>query len=91
MLIKILMNDKWIQTAKASIEATTSNVIKLESLVREYKTAGEKMQKEISKLMLRRMNLQTDLDNASAEVDKMEKEIVEREKLLRNVKYELKR
>lgn len=85
------MSDKWIQTAKASIEATTSNVIKLESLVKEYKTAGEKMQKEISKLMLKRMNLQTDLDNASAEVDKMEKEIVEREKLLRNVKHELKR
>lgn len=65
--------------------------MKLEGLVKEHRTAGEKMQKEISKLMLKRMNLQTDLDNASAEVDKLEKEIAEREKQLRNVRNELNR
>lgn len=58
-------------------------------MTKEYKTAGEKMQKEISKLMLKRMNLQTDLDNASNEIEKIEKELTEREKQLKNIKHEL--
>lgn len=49
------------------------------------------MQKEISKLMLKRMNLQTDLDNASNEIEKMEKELADREKQLKNVKHEFNR
>lgn len=65
--------------------------MKLESLVKEYKTTGEKMQKEINKIMLKRMNLQTDLDNASVVMDKMENEMTEREKQLRNIRQELKR
>lgn len=73
------------------MEAGASNATKLEGLVKEHKAAGEKMQKEISRLMLKRMNLQTDLDNASAEADKMEMVIAEREKQLKNVKHELKR
>lgn len=80
-----------MQTAKTSLEAGASNVMKLESLAKEYKTTGEKMQREINKIMLKRMNLQTDLDNASAMVDKTEKEMSEREKQLRNVRQELKR
>lgn len=80
-----------MQTAKTSLEAGASNVMKLESLAKEYKTTGEKMQREINKIMLKRMNLQTDLDNASAMVDKTEKEMTEREKQLRNVRQELKR
>lgn len=86
-----MINDKRIQIAKASIETSAGNIMKLENLAKEYKTAGEKMQKEINKLMLKRMNLQTDLDNASAEVEKMEKEINERDKQLRNILHELKR
>lgn len=80
-----------MQTAKTSLEAGASNVMKLESLAKEYRTTGEKMQREINKIMLKRMNLQTDLDNASAMVDKTEKEMSEREKQLRNVRQELKR
>lgn len=57
--------------------------------MREFKTAGEKMQKEIGKLMLRRMNLQTDLDNANVEMEKLEKELSDKEKQLRSTKYDL--
>lgn len=49
------------------------------------------MQKEVNKLMLKKLNLQTDLDNAIAEVDKLEKELSDREKQMRNVKSELNR
>lgn len=47
------------------------------------------MQKEIGKLMLRRMNLQTDLDNANVEIEKLEKELTDKEKQLKSIKYDL--
>lgn len=59
--------------------------------MREQKMASEKMQKEIGKLMLKRMNLQTDLDNANVEMEKLEKEVADKEKQLRSVKHELTR
>lgn len=80
-----------MQIANASIEAGVSNVARLESLVKEQRTAGEKMQKEIGKLMLKRLNLQTDLDNANVEMDKLEKEVSDKDKQLRDVKNELNR
>lgn len=49
------------------------------------------MQKEIGKLMLKRMNLQTDLDNANVEMEKLEKEVADKDKELKNVKHELNR
>lgn len=64
---------------------------RLESLIKDYKIADEKMQKEVNKLMFKKLNLQTDLDNAIAEVDKLEKELSDREKQMRNVKSELNR
>lgn len=63
--------------------------MRLESLVKEYKAAGEKMQKEIGKLMLKRMNLQTDLDNANIEMEKLEKELTDKEKQLKSIRYDL--
>lgn len=59
--------------------------------MKEHKISGEKMQKEISKLMLKRMNLQTDLDNANSEIEKLEKEVTDKEKQLKSTKYELNR
>ncbi|EFN63810.1 Coiled-coil domain-containing protein 147 [Camponotus floridanus] len=80
-----------LEIANASIEAGVSNVARLESLAKEQRTAGEKMQKEIGKLMLKRLNLQTDLDNANVEMDKLEKEVADKDKQLRDVKNELNR
>lgn len=57
--------------------------------MKEYKSAGEKMQKEIGKLMLKRMNLQTDLDNANIEMEKLEKELTDKEKQLKSIRYDL--
>lgn len=57
--------------------------------MKEHKTAGEKMQKEIGKLMLKRMNLQTDLDNANVEIEKLEKELTDKQKQLKSLKYDL--
>ncbi|TGZ48733.1 Uncharacterized protein DBV15_12583 [Temnothorax longispinosus] len=49
------------------------------------------MQKEMSKLVVKKMNLQTDLDNAIVEIEKLEKELSDKEKQIRNIKYELNR
>lgn len=63
----------------------------MEDLVKEHRTTGEKMQKEINKLILKKMNLQTDLDNANFEIVKLEKELFDSEKLLKNIRHELNR
>lgn len=47
------------------------------------------MQKEIGKLMLKRMNLQTDLDSANVEMEKVEKELADKEKQLKSIRYDL--
>lgn len=86
-----MLRNELMQIANASIEAGVSNVARLENLLKEQRMAGEKMQKEIGKLMLKRMNLQTDLDNANVEMDKLEKEVADKDKQLRNVKNELNR
>ncbi|XP_072750545.1 uncharacterized protein [Anoplolepis gracilipes] len=80
-----------LEVANASIEASASNITRLEALVKEQKTTGEKMQKEISKLMLKRMNLQTDLDNANVEMEKLEKEVADKDMEMRSLKNELNR
>jgi len=59
--------------------------------MKDQKVANEKLQKEISKFMLKQMNLQTDLDNAIVKIEKLEKELFDKEKLIKNVKYELNR
>lgn len=86
-----MLRNELMQIANASIEAGASNIARLENLAKEQRTAGEKMQKEIGKLMLKRMNLQTDLDNANVEMEKLEKEVADKEKQLRNIKHELNR
>lgn len=80
-----------MQIANASIEAGANNAARLENLLKEQRAAGEKMQKEISKLMLKRMNLQTDLDNANVETEKLMKELFDGEKQLRDTKQKLNR
>jgi len=59
--------------------------------MKDQKVANEKLQKEINKLMLKQMNLQTDLDNAIVKIEKLEKELFDKEKLIKNIKYELNR
>ncbi|KAL6434920.1 hypothetical protein ACFW04_005231 [Cataglyphis niger] len=88
---EIAVKKNELEIANASIEANTSNIARLENLVKELKSAGEKMQKEINKLTLKKMNLQTDLDNANVEMEKLEKEIADKDQELRNVKLELNR
>lgn len=53
--------------------------------------ADEKMQNEMNKLMLKNTNLQTDLNNIIVEVEKLEKELFDKEKQMKNMKYELNR
>ncbi|XP_011063042.1 PREDICTED: coiled-coil domain-containing protein 147-like [Acromyrmex echinatior] len=77
--------------ANASVEASANNITRLESLIKDQKIMDEKLRKEISKLMLKKMNLQTDFDNAIAEIEKLEKEISERGKKIKDIKNELNR
>jgi peptidoglycan hydrolase CwlO-like protein len=86
-----LTNGKRTQAARVTLEANASSIIKLETLTKEYKITGEKMQKEINKLTTKKTNLQTDLDNTTAELEKVEKEMHEQEKHTMRVRYELKR
>lgn len=65
--------------------------MKLENLIREQKIADEKMQKEMSKLMLKKINLQTDFDNANIEIEKLETGLSEKEKQTRDINNELNR
>lgn len=60
-------------------------------MIKDHKIADEKMQKEMNKLMLKKMNLQTDFDNANVEIEKLEKELGDKEKQIRSIKYELNR
>ena len=80
-----------MQVANVSIEASANNLTRLESLIKDQKITDEKLRKEISKLMLKKMNLQTDFDNANAEIKKLENEISEKGKKIRDIKYELNR
>ncbi|XP_011701373.1 PREDICTED: cilia- and flagella-associated protein 58-like, partial [Wasmannia auropunctata] len=75
--------------ANASIKASANNLMKLETLIKNQKIADEKLQKEMNKLMLKKINLQTDLDNAIVEIDKLEKELLDKEKQTRMIKSEL--
>lgn len=65
--------------------------MKLENLIRDQKIADEKIQKEMNKLMLKKMNLQTDFDNANVEIEKLEQELGDKEKQMKNIKYEFNR
>lgn len=77
--------------AKTSLDISASNIARLEGTVKDYKTMTEKMQKEINKLMMKKMNLQTDLENANAEVEKLEKQMAEKDKQMRALRGELNR
>ncbi|XP_054004933.1 cilia- and flagella-associated protein 58-like isoform X2 [Hylaeus anthracinus] len=75
-----------LETANSNIQAAAANVMKLESLLKEQRLSGEKMQKEISKLMVKRLNLQTDYDNAAVQIEKLDKDIEEKDKQLKQTK-----
>nr|XP_033339390.1 cilia- and flagella-associated protein 58-like [Megalopta genalis] len=75
-----------LETAHASMEAADANIATLESLVKEQKIAADKTQKEMNKLMVRRMNLQTDYDNVTGQIENLEKEVTQKDKHLKEVK-----
>ncbi|XP_076643190.1 cilia- and flagella-associated protein 58 isoform X2 [Halictus rubicundus] len=82
--LSVRTND--LEAASAAIEAANANIVKLESLVKEHKTAADKTQKEINKLMVKRLNLQTDYDNATGQVENLEKEVTEKDKQLKEIR-----
>ncbi|XP_012060383.1 PREDICTED: cilia- and flagella-associated protein 58-like [Atta cephalotes] len=88
---EIIIKKNELEVANVSIEASANNLTRLESLIKDQKITDEKLRKEISKLMLKKMNLQTDFDNANAEIKKLENEISEKGKKIRDIKYELNR
>lgn len=64
----------------------TTNIAKLESTLKEQKTSSEKMQKEINKLSVKKLNLETDLENANSQVDTLEKDVLEKDKKIKEQK-----
>ena len=59
-------------------------MIKLESSLKEQRTSSEKMQREINKLSVKKLNLETDLENANNQIDSLEKELAEKEKSIKD-------
>ncbi|XP_076230789.1 cilia- and flagella-associated protein 58 [Calliopsis andreniformis] len=80
-----------LETANASIQAAAANVMKLELMLKDYKSSGEKMQKDMNKMMVKNMNLQTDLDNANTQIESLEQEVAEKDKNLKEMRQALNR
>ena len=66
-------------------------MIKLESSLKEQRTSSEKMQREINKLSVKKLNLETDLENANNQIDSLEKELAEKEKSIKDGKATMNR
>ncbi|XP_018316721.1 cilia- and flagella-associated protein 58 [Mycetomoellerius zeteki] len=88
---EIIIKKSELEVANVSVETSTNNVTRLENLIKDQKITDEKLRKKMSKLMLKKMNLQTDFDNAIVEIEKLEKELSDKGKKIRNIKYELNR
>lgn len=59
--------------------------------MKDQKITHEKLEKEMNKLMLKKINLQTDFDNAIVEIEKVDKVLSDKDKQIRNIKHELNR
>ena len=66
-------------------------MIKLESLLKEQRTSGEKMQREINKLSVKKLNLESDLENANNQIENLDKEVLEKDKQLKDWKQSINR
>ncbi|CAK9828131.1 Cilia- and flagella-associated protein 58 [Anthophora retusa] len=76
-----------LETANASIQAAAANVLKLESLLKENRIASEKMQKELTKLSVKKLNLETDLESANNQIESLDKEVIDKDKQLKEMRH----
>ncbi|XP_043272110.1 cilia- and flagella-associated protein 58-like [Venturia canescens] len=83
--------DNQLQGTEASNKSILNNVTKLENALREQKTANEKLQKEVTKLMVKRMNLQTELDAAHKKMEQTERSQKDNYKEFLSLSSEVKR
>ncbi|KOC62419.1 Coiled-coil domain-containing protein 147 [Habropoda laboriosa] len=75
------------KTANASIKAAAANVLKLESLLKENRISSEKMQKELTKLSVKKLNLETDLESANNQIQSLDKEVADKDKQLKETRH----
>lgn len=66
-------------------------MIKLESLLKEQRTSADKMQRDMNKLSVKKLHLETDVENAHAQIDNLEKEIAEKDKQYKEAKQAMAR
>ena len=66
-------------------------MIKLESSLKEQRISTEKMQREINKLSVKKLNLETDLENANNQIDSLEKEMAKKEKYIKDSRVTMSR
>lgn len=69
-----------------TIKDANANIAKLESSLKEHRMSADKTQKEMNKLMVKKMNLQTDYDNATVQIENLDKEVAEKDKQLKEAK-----
>lgn len=68
------------QQINDTLKGAMSNIVKLENLAKDDKSSNEKLKKHNHKLMLKTMNLRTELDGATAQIEDLDKGLFENEK-----------
>ncbi|XP_044013199.1 cilia- and flagella-associated protein 58-like [Aphidius gifuensis] len=80
-----------LQSANTTIQTATTNLTKLDNSLREQKNTNDKLRKEMNKLMVGKMNLRNELDNANRLIGEMEKSIKDKEKDYKLLEHEIRR
>ncbi|KAK2585378.1 hypothetical protein KPH14_010053 [Odynerus spinipes] len=88
---ELTIKNEDLHNTNEALRNANTNIAKLELALKEQKTAYEKMQRELNKLSVKKLNLQADFDNANMQIDTLEKEINDKDKQLKLIKNELNR
>ncbi|XP_034944218.1 cilia- and flagella-associated protein 58-like [Chelonus insularis] len=88
---ELKLKNTQLQSANAVAKTTTNTLNRVENSLREQKNTNDKLRKEVNKLSVDRMNLQSELDNASKQVSEMEKVLREKSKDYKLLVQEAKR
>lgn len=79
------------QNTNETLKTATDNVKRLENMLKEQKMMDDRLQKELNKLTMKNLTIETNLYQANAQIETMEKDIADNEKLFKVTKNELNR
>ncbi|XP_035722569.1 cilia- and flagella-associated protein 58-like isoform X1 [Vespa mandarinia] len=88
---ELLIKTEDLESTNETLKTATDNIKKLENMLKEQKIIDDKLQKELNRLMVKNLTIQTNLDHANTQIDAMEKDIIDNEKIFKMTKNELNR